>query len=257
MIKNLLKNKEHLYIGGVILILTLILLVVQMIFRGLNGDFWLSIIPNLITDLIGFVIATYIFSLLLNRKQERDVKQRAYKMIGEKYKEVISSISELYIICLTREPMKSKGNLPKLDECLEQIKNINNNIEEYIDSNFFVNKIHLIYFNDKKDTNNVFERFEDHYIDRMTYTEYFKNEVNVKIDLLLTKYISVLPDDLRKLLFFLENNMRNNIFLDPNFLIPNINPSKIKFEVQEFVNGYAAIGSSLISLINYFEYEEK
>lgn len=247
------KYKEHLYITMSIIFVILMLLVVRLIFGVLNEDFWLSLIPNVITDLIGIIVATYIINILLNKKQVRDEKSKAYEMIGKKYEGVVINISRLYINGLKREPVTTPNEVGDVQHYLEQMNNLINSIEFYVDENFYSNLIHIIYVDWQKNTSDINQKIENRYLDRLDYTDLFKNEANVHLERFITKYLSVLPNELRELLFLLENNLQSGVLMNPKVYGLHVNLSLIKFDVEEYRVYYRELGITIIRLLNYFQ----
>lgn len=247
------KYKEHIYITSSILLVILMLLVIRLLFAELDEFFWLSMIPNLITDLLGIIVATYIINILLKKKQERDEKSKAYKMVGGKFEALIFGIANMYINLLTRESIEWKKEGINTEQAKGKIEQMIKNIYLYIDEDFLIQKVAFTIYNPNNKSIDLTRRFETHVADRVDYVDYFISESTKDLNTFITKYISVLPEELRELLFLLENNFQSNVLTSPKKLDIFINLHSIKIDVEDFKNCYTEIGSTLIRLSTYFD----
>ncbi|MGF2617749.1 hypothetical protein FZC84_11975 [Rossellomorea vietnamensis] len=251
-----MKHKENYVITLFVLLISIILLSFQAGFANLDREFWLSFIPNLITDLVGIIIAVFIINIILNRRQERQEKAKTYRMMGNRYEQLIIQMVKLYISAISRKPFvtgREEITITKIKSMLEEtIGDINFQIDE----NFFTKPIEVLIFHENMTTNNVFDKFRDHYVDRIDFTEYIKREIQGSLDNFINRYISILPQDLKELLFSLEDLTSGNMFLNPKKLNPQMNPSNINFDPEVFRNFYRDFGEVLMLLLTYFEDEQ-
>ncbi|MBH0229092.1 hypothetical protein [Halobacillus yeomjeoni] len=217
-----------------------IMLVLQFFFSDLDKDFWISLIPNFIADMIGILITSYIIAVLLQRSEEKKAKEKAYKLTGNRYKGLISTIGSNFVHVNTGKPYGSKHINPE-QEMKSQIKDVVDNIETYIPHENFIQykKINILFIDGTEKT-----------IDYQRFCKQAKNEIEPIFEQFINRYIGFLPDDLRESLLNVE------ILISKILVTSSIDFNlghNIVVNYEEHIAHHKELGKELLFLISYFD----
>lgn len=229
------------------------MLYIQYSVGELGKLFWLSLIPSVIIDSLFILIASYFIAYFLQKGEKRRAKIQVYKMLGKRYEKIVMQFAKDYITFITKKPFKTKNDINNIEDVKEQINDLSSNMQKYITSNFFKENVKVLYFNDQLPTNNIFDMFQEKQWTVQEYTQHMKNTHSKNLDLFITKYISVIPQDLRETLFRVEDIMQGNYFVTGLDFNVNIDTSNAEFDTKEFSGFFRELGKDIYYLLTYFE----
>lgn len=251
--KKLMTLKEHLAIWAFVIVLSIIMLVIQHYVGGLTETFWLSLIPNIIIDCLFILIASYFIAYLLQKNQERRAKSKVYKMLGQRYEKMVVGLAKDYITFITKKPCETKGDINNIEDVKEQVFSLYTKIEAHIKSDFLSKDIKVLLFNPQMQTKNIFDMFQEVQWSVQQYTKHFKDENSKNMDSFLTKYISVIPEDLRERSFKVEDTLQSGIFTTGMDFNVQLNTTNAIFSPEEFTLVFKELGEDIYFLLTYFE----
>ncbi|QSX18466.1 hypothetical protein [Priestia megaterium] len=251
--KQILTSKEHLFIWLFAIVISIVMLIVQAQFDSLNEGFWLSLVPNIIADMLSIIVATYIIGILLQKNEEKKSKARVYKMFGKRFENMTISIGKDFVNFVTKKPCSLKGDPNNVNDLLDQIQHFNNNPQLYIDENFLRKNIKVLHVDNSVHTGNIFDMFKELEVKFQDFTIYFKDKVSKSLSEFVTKYISVLPDELREKIFKVEDILLSDIFLTYQDLNIQLNTESAKFDPNQVGETFKELGEEIYGLITFFE----
>ncbi len=255
---NLTKEDSFILIAAIMMISINIGL--QYFFGDLNQDFWMSLIPNFIADTINIVLTAYVITYLLRKGEEKRAKDKVNKMLGKRYNNMIQAICINYIHFTTKPVEHLDVSEQHLLSARKNIAVLKRELQEVIDDiDRFINKDFIIHSSNvrvKHSTGPSMYKYFDEFWDHYQFAYFFKSLAKNDLDKFTSKYISVLPDDLKENLFSLED-----MFLDESvFLTPiehgtgmqEISPTS-KDNLEHHKEVLKEMGIILMFLISYFE----
>lgn len=251
--KKLMTLKEHIAIWIFVIVLSIVMLVIQHYRTGLTEVFWLSLIPSIIVDSLFILIGSYFIAYLLQKNEEKRAKSKVYKMLGKRYEKMVMGLAKDYINFITKKPCETKGDINNIEDVKKQVLNLHTNIQTHVKSDFLSKHVKVVEFNSKVQTNNIFDMLKEVEWPAQQYTKYFKDKNSKDVDLFITKYISVIPEDLRERLFKVEDTLQSGIFTTlMDFNIP-LNTTNAIFSTEEFALVFNELGEDIYFLLTYFE----
>lgn len=233
--------------------LSITMLIIQFTVGELGKTFWLSLIPSVIIDGLFILIASYFIAFLLQKGEKRRAKNQVYKMLGNRYENMILKFAKDYITFITKKPCVTKDDINNTEDIKEQINDLSSNMQNYISSNFFKENIKVLLFNSQLPTNSIFDMFQEKQWTVQQYTQYMKDTHSKNMDLFITKYISVIPEDLRETLFRVEDTLQGNYFVTGIDFNVNLDTSNIYFNAEEFSLVFKELSKDIYYLLTYFE----
>ncbi|MEE3954134.1 hypothetical protein [Peribacillus frigoritolerans] len=250
--RKLMTLKEHITIWTFVIVLSIVMLIIQHYAKGLTKEFWLSLIPNVIIDCLFILIASYFIAFLMQKFEERKAKNKVYKMLGQRYEKMVMGLAKDYITFITKAPCETKEDINNMEDIKEQVLSLHTNIKTYIKSDFLSKSIKVLVFNPQSQTKNIFDMFQEVQCSVQQYTKHFKDENSKNMDSFITKYISVIPEDLRERLFKVEDTLQSGIFTTGiDFNVP-LNTTNAIFSPEEFALVFKELGEDIYFLLNYF-----
>ncbi|MFK4411499.1 hypothetical protein ABH961_000036 [Bacillus sp. RC251] len=251
--KKLMTLKEHIVIWIFVIALSIVMLIIQYYRTGLTEGFWLSLIPSIIIDSLFILIGSYFITYLLQKNEEKRAKNKVYKMLGKRYEKMVMELAKDYINFITKKPCETKGDINNIEDVKEQVLNLHTNIKTHVKSNFLSENVKVLEFDSTVQTNNILEMFKEVGWTVQTYTKYFKVKNSKDMDSFITKYISVIPEDLRERLFKVEDTLQSGVFTTPmDFNVP-LNTTNAIFSPEEFALIFKELGEDIYFLLTYFE----
>ncbi|WP_220037386.1 hypothetical protein [Bacillus sp. 196mf] len=245
--------KEHIAIWIFVIVLSIVMLVIQHYRTGLTEVFWLSLIPSIIVDSLFILIGSYFIAYLLQKNEEKRAKNKVYKMLGKRYEKMVMGLAKDYINFITKKPCETKGDINNINDVKKQVLNLHTNIQTHVKSDFLSKNVKVVEFNSKVQTNNIFDMLKEVEWPAQQYTKYFKDKNSKDVDSFITKYISVIPEDLRERLFKVEDTLQSGIFTTlMDFNIP-LNTTNAIFSTEEFALIFNELGEDIYFLLTYFE----
>lgn len=173
-------------------------------FKGFNGSDFEGLILNLLTEVIGIILAFIFIDHYLEQLESKRRNIFIRETVHNEYKQMILQMSQVYINFVTKNPPKSlqgeENVLGALDRSID-------NINQYVHNNFLRHKIKS--YSPNTDGNGNITTVVNEY----SYEQYcvrFKEFSTAKIEAFLLKYISKIPDDVVTEL----SNMKN-VLLSP------------------------------------------
>ncbi|MGG3192994.1 hypothetical protein [Priestia aryabhattai] len=272
-IKNLMGRKEHFLLISFTIITVIIMLLVQHFTDGLNRGFWLSLVPNVIIDMLSILITSYIIAVLLQKSEEKKAKERVYKMLGKRFELMMNRISKNYINLVTKKPCTtvSPNDKQYLYDLILQIKELSSDNTEYIQKDFLKKEVEYL-GNELSELSLGFVNInhshrqaqgitlstlsEEKFASHQVFLNFFKKDTKEKIDSFVSKYVSVLPEELREKIFNLENSLLDNVFVTPLEFGVQLDISNAKFNVEDFQRAFKELGTDIYQLMIYFEGEK-
>ncbi|MDG5789660.1 hypothetical protein QA612_19570 [Evansella sp. AB-P1] len=124
--------REHLLILCFILVVIICMILLQFIFGGVDRNFGLLLIPNMIVEMVSILVTAYIIAVLLQKNEEKKAKEKAYRLIGSRYSGLVSKVSTRYVHLITREPYGDPGGLGVDERLVKQITNCLDGLEELV-----------------------------------------------------------------------------------------------------------------------------
>lgn len=192
------------------------------VFNGFDNNYFNGLILNLSTDAISILITVLIVDQLLKKQERKEEKKVAEQrridqerlikeIIGNSLVNLFSELSSVYINFVTKEPLITKKENKNFENHEKAIIDIIDNIDEYVGAEFRSYPVKTIIV----DASKLSEGFPVERI--ISYQEFcsgvFKSKVNFIIEGFITRYISILPDDLRKALYRIENVIGDFVFV--------------------------------------------
>ncbi|RSK27476.1 hypothetical protein EJF36_11595 [Bacillus sp. HMF5848] len=251
--KRLLSFKEHFIIWIFVIFLSVSLLLIQHLTGGLTEQFWLSFIPSTIIDSVFILIASYLIAYLLQRNEKRKLKEKVYKMLGTRYESMVMNIVKDFIAYITKEPTKVAKDVSNMKDIKQQLENIKNNTNDYVREDFLRKGIRSLIIDNSINTGNIFDSFKEVELSVQQYTNYFKERHSKEIDAFISKYISVIPDDLRERIFKVEDTLQGNLFLTGREHGLTIDLSRATFDPEQIATSLGEFGEDIHLLLTYFE----
>ncbi|MFC3210192.1 hypothetical protein [Planomicrobium okeanokoites] len=251
--KRLISFKEHIIIWTFVLVLSIIMIYIQHTVGELGKTFWLSLIPSVIIDSLFILIASYFIAYFLRKSEKRRAKNQVYKMLGNRYEKMILNLAKDYITFITKKPVVTKNSIDNIEDVKEQIHELSINMQNYISSNFYKENVKVFFFDDQIKTNSISEMFQEKQWTVHRYIQYLKSTHLKNMDLFITKYISVIPEDLREILFRVEDTLQGNYFVTELDYAPKIDISIFYLNVEEFSEVFKELSKDIYYLLTYFE----
>ncbi|MYL21649.1 hypothetical protein GLW04_17225 [Halobacillus litoralis] len=240
---------DHFLIVIIVVGIALIMFGLQYYFSDMDKNFWLSLIPNFIADMIGILFTSYIITVLLQKSEEKKAKEKAYKLTKYRYWGMINEIGTNYVHLITRKPYGHRINDQKR-ELKDQISYIVNSLEECVPKDFVEREIEI---------HRIIQKGVNRGEVKKQHIKYEQFCRNIKIqhkqifDEFIIRYIGFLPDDLKESLPNLES-LQNKVTatpLDFGFEFAMV------VDHEEYLGNLKEIGEELLILIDYFkDYEE-
>ena len=252
-INKLISLKEHLVIWTFVIVLSILMLIIQYYADGLTKVFWLSLIPSVIIDSLFILIGSYFIAYLIQKNEEKRAKNKVYNMLGKRYEKMVEQLAKDYITLVTKKPCETKGDINNIEDLKEQVFKLHTNIQNYVKSDFLSKNVKVLLFNSHTHSNNIFDMFQEVESSVQQYTKYFKDKNSKSMDSFITKYISVIPDNLREKIFKVEDTLQSGIFTTPmdfNIVLDTFNA---KFSTDEFALVFKELGEDIYFLLSYFE----
>lgn len=256
MFKNILKDKEYkliLIIGGIIIFL---LFIIYFFTIGTLTSFLQGSIVNLIIEIVSVLVTVILLSQLLERRQKRINKEKAYNIIQFRYFKMIANLYRSFYLFITKKQMIEKNEIDNQSKhFLKSIEELQNNIEIIIKEDFFAKKpVGMVY---EPRGSNVFENFVEMEIDNFQMPLAMRQQFDMELNDFLMKYSIILPDDLRNHLYELHNKLETSpLFMSPYQMGMRPNPNNVKFNPAEFREHTLECLEIFESLFIYFREEE-
>ncbi|WP_430507765.1 hypothetical protein [Rossellomorea marisflavi] len=251
--KKLMTFKEHIAIWAFVIVLSTVMLVIQHYANGLTKVFWLSLIPSIIIDSLFILIGSYLIAYLLQKNEEKRAKNKVYKMLGKRYENMVMGLAKDYITFITKKPCETKKDVNNRVDVKEQVFSLYTNIKNHVKSDFLSKNIEVLLFNPQIQSNNIFDMFQEIQWSVQQYTKHFKDENSKNMDSFITKYISVIPEDLRERLFKVEDTLQSGIFTTGMDFNVQLNTTNAIFSPDEFALVFKELGEDIYFLLTYFE----
>ncbi|MFP3918549.1 hypothetical protein U5N28_12130, partial [Lysinibacillus telephonicus] len=257
MVRNFVYGREHKVILSFTLGIAFLMFLIQFLIDGeLDGDFWESLIPNVIIDMLGILITSYIISYLFLSSQEIKAKEKVHRMLGKRYEEMVMNLARDYITFLSKKPATVEKDIFNMESIIPQIKEINSNINNYIKEDFLKKGVSIIEFDNSIRSNSTLGKIRKKELTVQQYTYYFKKKNLSELDAFISKYLSVLPDDLRESIFRIEDLLKSGIFSTGIEVGIVLDTSEAKFDVKDFSNVFLNLGEEILFLLTYFRGRE-
>lgn len=251
--KQLMRLKEHLAIWAFVIVLSILMLVVQHYASGLTKVFWLSLIPSIIIDSLFILIASYFIAYLLKKNEDSRVKIKVFKMLGKRYEKMIVNLGKDYITFLTKNSIEIADDVNNKVDIKRQLQELYTNTQSYVKSDFLKVGFEVNVVDNSIKTGNIFDNVKKTYLSVQQFTYYFKQKNSQEIDSFVSKYISVLPEELRESLFKVEDTLQSGIFTTGiEFGLP-IDTSNAEFSPEEFAFVFKELGEEIYYLMTYFD----
>lgn len=248
------KLKEHIILVTAIVIIISIMLLIQYYVIGLNKGFWVSLIPNIIVDMISILIASYFVTHLIQKNRDKKVKENTYKLLGKKFSAISTRLADYYIKFVTKGNYRSGK-----DETLlfNKVKEVYSNINNYVDKDFANKDIKVITVKNYY-TLNPNEWAQEESWDYQKFTFHFKKVITEDINKFISCYITVLPEELIKKLLQIENYFLHGYFITPNEygLKAQFADYNIEINEEELKKMLFDFGKEICDLLVYFEDEK-
>ncbi|WP_214780631.1 hypothetical protein [Exiguobacterium sp. s22] len=252
-LRKLRKNKEHVVIFVMLIVLVIFALMFQYSFSGFHKDFWLSLIPNIIIDCLFIFIVSYLISSLLKSNEKKQMKTTAYKMLKLKYRKLSLNLGKRYVNYISKEPHSSPTGDDSLKVLISRIENISENISDYVDKDFYKKDVKTLRVNPGASAYHIDELAQEQLVDMQNFTWYLKRESLNEIDTFLLKYSVILPDDLREILFDIDILLHSGFLMTGNEFNIDIDISNATFSIEELSNDMQKLGGKICELLKYFD----
>ncbi|MBU8690568.1 hypothetical protein KM918_25050 [Priestia megaterium] len=272
-IKGLMGKKEHFLLISFTVATAIIMLLIQYYTDGLTREFWLSLVPNVLVDMLGILITSYIIASLLQKSEEKKAKERVYKMLGARFELMMNRISKNYINLVTKKPCTtvSPNDKQYLYDLILQIKELTEDNTEYIQKDFLKKEVEYLgnelsgvplgfanvnHSHGQAQSIALSTLSQEKFASHQVFLNFFKKDTKEKIDSFVSKYVSVLPEELREKIFNLENSLLDNVFITPLEFGVQLDISNAKFNVEDFQRAFKELGTDIYQLMIYFEGEK-
>jgi hypothetical protein len=242
-----MKLKLMLYVAVAVVILGLIK---QYLLAGFKDEFFDSFIINLITDSLSILITVLLVGELIKKQEQKEKveeitrqKKEQEKLIneimGNRLSKLFNEICSVYINFVLKKPLTTYKRQATYSDRRKAIESIIGNIDNYVVAGFRSKHIETVIV----DVKNQLKHVERH----IPFQEYchgvFKSKINYVIGKFVERYISILPDDLRKAIYKIENAIDDFVFVTlyelgfPNTPMPTSDEDILKLKKQLLIIG--------------------
>ncbi|WP_310876546.1 hypothetical protein [Priestia megaterium] len=247
-----MKNKYKLLKEDWILVLVVLAIIstniaLQGYFKSLDSEFWFSLIPNFIADAISVLLSAYVITRLIQKGEERRAKEKVYKALGKRLDALNTKVAEKYIHFITKKPTKESEQ-----GLTNQVKDLSNNIELYVTSNFVREEIKVFSYNPSQPTD-IFNSVTEEMWSYQKFCYFFKKQLKESLDEFINRYISLLPEDLRENLFIIDDLLMTGIFVTPLEFGVELDISNAQIKEEDFQKVLSELGEEIYKLMNYFQ----
>lgn len=257
-------NLKNIIIG--ILILLVILFGLQCATGGVDKEFFISLIPNVITDLIAILLGTFIISKLIGINEKNKSKEELHKVVGYEYEGLITGIARDYITLIKKEKYELDF-VPDVKKVKDDLVEINEYLDDYIDQDFYMKKVDDVEWELKEsyDQSSPFPyEKKEVQVPIVVYLRKLVEDQSKQIDRFLQIYNYVLPQELLEKLFVLYNTLQAP-YKEYNFILESIEHDKQKkenykpgqAEINTIQSEISSLGNDLKPLLEYFEDVDK
>lgn len=214
-----------------------------------------SYFPNILVSFGSIVLTVVIIENILERNNQKEseriaqvIKKQEYvdflDIAGNEFTAFRSSIAHRYIIFITKSS-KMPGNA--YDNPKEYLLELINNIDNYIDANFYKEKYEVM--EPSPSLEPIYKTLD--------YQEYcfiyFKHFIFQQTDSFLSRYISIMPKEQVKNILKINNILKGVSFftmLEKNIII---DMSNIQFDVEGLRKEIKELGEIIIKLFDDIE----
>lgn len=239
--------KEDWILVSIVLAIILINIVLQGYFKNLDSDFWFSLIPNFIADAISVLLSAYVITRLIQRGEERRAKEKVYKALGKRLDALNNKVAEKYIHFITKKPAKESEQ-----GLINQVKDLSSNIELYVTANFVREGVKVFSYQPGQ-TTDIFNSVTEEIWSYQKFCYSFKKQIKESLDEFISRYISLLPEDLRENLFIIDDLLMTGIFVTPLEFGIELDISNAQIKEEDFQKVLSELGEEIYKLMNYFQ----
>lgn len=254
--KEILKDKEYKWIAAIGTIFIVILLSIYFSTVGTVTSLVQNSIINLIIEIISIFITIILLSRILEKRQRRINKGKAYNIVKFNYFKLIKNFYRSFYLYIAKETFIEDSNGDSdSDWFLKSIKELENNIDTVINEDFFSKKpIGLVF---EPTSNNIFDNFSEKEIDNFQMPLSMRQEYETKLNEFTMKFSVILPDDLRTHLFNLSNELESSpLFMSPYQMGMKPDPKNINFDPKDVQNHALVFLEIFEELFKYFKDQE-
>lgn len=183
--------------------------------------------PNIIITILGLLLSISIIDKLLKRKKLLDDKSVIKDILGNKYQEFVSEISNIFLYYVLKESPSLEGGIT-IVTFNKLINEVILNLDDYVNEVFIFKPIKTMSFNPDNIWNPTYQEIDYHDF----CEQYFKNGINNIIKDFLGKYITILPPDIRISIFTIKDELSSLVFTSPKTLGIQLNKNNIKVDID-------------------------
>lgn len=252
---KIMKNREMSIIYLLLLGTLIIALIVQVWLFNIDLSFLESLNTNIIATLIGISVTVLLIDRLLVIHQERENIRVLKNVLGNQYMGFISRISDSYLtFVLKQAPMTEVENKKhmvyatlEIGEFIDVTKKVVDDIDVYVNRDFMQRPIIIKQL--LSDRIQIVKAVDVPINYQVFCERYFKQTIEAEINQFLGRYITILPNQIRKHIFKIDDLLKSGLFATS--LSTGINLEEVRIEVKSMQEVLENLGKELLSLQKY------
>lgn len=205
--------KKNIY-AGLFVMLGIAMLTQGLFLGGFKEEFFQSLVPNIITEVLGIIITLLFVENLLEIRQRKEETRVLREIIGIQYETFLTSLTNIYLhfVIKTHTTFDSKDG-PKIEDYKDILLMTIENIADYVNDDFVKKPIEILQIMPDPQklftTNSIF-------VDYQIFCEdQFKKPTNNLINQFMSQYMAVIPVEIKNSIFRISDRLRSNILVTP------------------------------------------
>lgn len=246
---------KYIIVAIAIVFLCILSVIQYYIFTGFDELFMGGLILNLTTEAISILITVLIVDKLLRKQQEKEqakitkIEKESHEklikeIIGNNLTKLFSELSSVYVNFVTKKLLITTKEDQNFSGHERAILDVIENIDDYVRAGFRSKPIKTIFADPSKMNEGI---SGEQLISYQVYCSgVFRSKIEHVIEKFVGRYISILPDDLRKALYRIENSVGDFVFVTVHELGFKNTPMPTREEdIKQLKKQFLIIGQEL------------
>lgn len=257
---KLLKDHLVIIITGVSILLLAILFIMQGVFLSYDKAFWSGILVNLIVSITFLLLTSFFIRHLVIKAELYVLKRKTYSIIGPTVDQLIFPIFEHLYMYLTKEPYEysiKNNHSAKIKCVLNEIDLLISDIDVYVTKDFLKTPISAVIFNiNNSSITKLHDHFQTQNIMPLDFHSYIHNIVNMSLNKIFHRYVSILNKEEIELLLNIEIAL-STTFIDGSIYNIHIDSKKnnIDLDIENFKQNLLKSLNTIRQYFTHFEEE--
>ncbi|MFE6167514.1 hypothetical protein ACFVP8_06480 [Viridibacillus arvi] len=211
-------------------------------------EFVKSIMPSAMLDVLSIGVTSVLIAKLIGIENRYHDKIDAFHMINYDFEKLMKTLGFEYIEFVTKYTGWKGSRIDfTFDTLVGQLKEISNNLSQYIDADFVKTGYIQNGIRVNKTPSHTHQAVINDEVSYMTMVSNFTDGAIDNLDKFLQRYISVLPLDLKKQIFIVDEQLKSRLFHPMDISVTK------DFPKEFFLDGHKKFSKDLYLLSTYFD----